>query len=140
MKTTHSKRVPTGDPDSSAELQKALDYSIVDLIDEFTAAGWDRWETLKALTKVACGHALAYQPSPPQYAWTLRARGRQDLQRVTTLDEMLDTLMMLELPGGVPPGWIMTNRWNGDIAGFGHYIHDSGSKVEWSLTWTKLDS
>ena len=61
MKTAHSTRLPIGDPGYSAELRKALDYSIVDLIDEFTAAGWDKWETLKALTKVICDHALAYQ-------------------------------------------------------------------------------
>ncbi|MBW9064538.1 hypothetical protein JNB71_14525 [Rhizobium herbae] len=61
METPHSKRLPIGDPGYRTELQKALNYSIVDLIDEFTAAGWDKWETLKALTKVVCDHALAYQ-------------------------------------------------------------------------------
>ncbi len=58
---TSSKRLPIGDPGYSVELRKALNYSIVDLLDEFTAAGWDEWETLKALTKVVCDHALAYQ-------------------------------------------------------------------------------
>ncbi len=66
MTTPHSKRLPIGDPGYSTELQKALNYSIVDLIDEFTAAGWDRWETLKALTKVVCDHALAYQEDRDQ--------------------------------------------------------------------------
>ena len=61
MKSPHSKRPRIGDPGYSAELRKAMDHSIVDLIDEFTAAGWDKWETLKALTKVVCDHALAHQ-------------------------------------------------------------------------------
>jgi hypothetical protein len=66
MKTPQSKRLPIGDPGYSAELRKAMDHSIVDLIDEFTAAGWDKWETLKALTKVVCDHALAYQEDRDQ--------------------------------------------------------------------------
>jgi hypothetical protein len=66
MKTAHSTRLPIGDPGYSAELRKALDYSIVDLIDEFTALGWDKWETLKALTKVVCDHALAHQEDRDQ--------------------------------------------------------------------------
>ena len=56
-----------------------------------------------------------------QYVWTLRAPGRHDLQRVTTLDEMQDTLMKLELPVEVPPGWILTNTGSSDDAGHGHY-------------------
>ncbi|MGI0526619.1 hypothetical protein ABY43_20915 [Rhizobium giardinii] len=64
--TPFSKRLPLGDPGYRSELQKALNYSIVDLIDEFTAAGWDKWETLKALTKVVCDHALAYQEDRDQ--------------------------------------------------------------------------
>jgi hypothetical protein len=56
METQHSRRLPIGDPVYSAELRKALDYSIVDLIDEFTAAGWDTWETLKALTSFVTMH------------------------------------------------------------------------------------
>ena len=66
METPHSKRLPIGDPGYRSELQKALNYSIVDLIDEFTAAGWDKWETLKALTKVVCDHALAHQEDRDQ--------------------------------------------------------------------------
>ncbi|MBB5535663.1 hypothetical protein GGD55_002367 [Rhizobium giardinii] len=75
-----------------------------------------------------------------QYVWTLRAPGRQDLPRVTTLDEMQDELMKLELPGGVPPVWILTNTGSSDDAGNGCYTHNAGGENEWSLTWTKLDS
>jgi hypothetical protein len=74
-----------------------------------------------------------------QLIWTLRVRGRRDLQRVTTIDEMQDTLVRLELPGGVPPGWILTNTGASDEAGHGH-THDADGVDEWSLTWTKLDS
>jgi hypothetical protein len=41
-----------------------MDHPIVDLIDAFTAAGWDKWETLKVLIKVVCDHALAYPRGP----------------------------------------------------------------------------
>ncbi len=58
---------------------------------------------------------------------------------VTTLDEMQDALMKLELPGGVPPVWILTNTGSSDDAGHGRYTHNSGDKDEWSLIWTKLD-
>ncbi len=56
-----------------------------------------------------------------QYVWTLRAPGIRNLQRVTTLEEMQETLMVLELPGGVPPAWILTNTGSSDDAGHGHY-------------------
>ncbi len=75
-----------------------------------------------------------------QFVWTLRAPGVHDLQRVTTLDEMQDALMKLELPGGVPPAWILTNTGSGDAAGHGRYTHNAGGKDEWSLAWTMLDS
>ncbi|MBB5535660.1 hypothetical protein GGD55_002364 [Rhizobium giardinii] len=47
--------------------------------------------------------------------------------------------MKLELPGGVPPVWILTNTGSSDDAGHGRYTHNSGDKDEWSLIWTKLD-
>lgn len=34
METPHSKRLPIGDPGYSAELRKALNYSIIDLIGD----------------------------------------------------------------------------------------------------------
>jgi hypothetical protein len=75
-----------------------------------------------------------------QYVWTLRAPRIHDLRRVTTLDEMQDALINLELSGGVPPAWILTNTGFSDVAGHGRYTHNAGGKDEWSLTWTKLDS
>ncbi len=80
MKTPHSKRLPIGDPGYSAELRKVMNHAIVDLIDEFTAAGWDKWETLKALTKVVCDHALAYQEDRDQ---SPRSRRRKSTGSVT---------------------------------------------------------
>jgi hypothetical protein len=65
-----------------------------------------------------------------QYVWTLRSPGIDDLQRVTTLDEMQDALIKLELPGGVPPAWILTNTGFSDVAGFGRYTHNAGGKDE----------
>jgi hypothetical protein len=77
MNTPHSKRLPIGDPGYTEERRKAMDYSIADLIDEFTAAGWDKWETLKALTKVVCDHALAYQEDrdPPRTSRRTKSTG-----------------------------------------------------------------
>jgi hypothetical protein len=73
------------------------------------------------------------------YAWTVRARGRQDIQRVTTLAEMQETLRILELPGVAPPDWIVANIWSDNIPAHGQYTHDEGGKDEWSLIWTKVD-
>jgi hypothetical protein len=73
------------------------------------------------------------------YAWTLRARGRQDIQKVTTLAEMQDTLMTLELPGVSSPDWIVSNASKHNVPGHGHFTHNEGGADEWSLTWTKVD-
>lgn len=73
------------------------------------------------------------------YAWTLRARGRQDIQKVTTLAEMQDTLTMLELPGVISLDWIVSNAPKHNVPGHGHFTHNEGGADEWSLTWTKVD-
>ena len=59
---------------------------------------------------------------------------------VSTLGEMQDTLMTLELPGGVPPAWILTNTGSSGDASHGRYIPNAGGKDEWCLSWTKLRS
>ncbi len=74
------------------------------------------------------------------YAWTIKARGRQDIQKVTTLAELHDILQILELPGLAPPDWVITGAESNEIAGHGHYIQNEGGKDEWSLAWTKLDN
>ncbi|MBW9064539.1 hypothetical protein JNB71_14530 [Rhizobium herbae] len=73
------------------------------------------------------------------YAWTLRARGRQDIQRVTTLAELQETLRTVGLPGVAPTDWIVANIWRDTIPAHGQYTHDEGGKHEWSLIWTKVD-
>ncbi|MDQ0323980.1 hypothetical protein QO002_006187 [Pararhizobium capsulatum DSM 1112] len=37
------------------------------------------------------------------YAWTIEAKGRQTIQKVTTIEDMHDVLRVLELPGVAPP-------------------------------------
>ena len=73
------------------------------------------------------------------YAWTIRARGRRDILRVTTLAEMQGNLRILELPGLAPPDWFIGDGWSDDIPDQGHYTHNEGGKDEWSLTWTKVE-
>lgn len=73
------------------------------------------------------------------YAWTIRARGRRDIERVTTLAEMQGNLRILELPGVAPPDWVIGDVWTDDIPEHGQYTHNEGGKDEWSLSWTKVD-
>ncbi len=120
-----------------------MDHSIAHLIGVFTAAGWDKWETLKALTKVVCDHASPikstdnprHRDGGNQLAQASHRHGRRPRggDKVTVSET-------LELPGGVAPAWILTNTGASDEAGHGHYAHNAGGVDEWSLTWTKLDS
>jgi hypothetical protein len=72
------------------------------------------------------------------YAWTLRVHDRHEIQKVTTLAEMQDTLITQGLPGIAPPGWFVNNEWDDNIPRHGHYTHHE-RKDEWSLIWTKID-
>ena len=67
------------------------------------------------------------------YAWTIRANGRKDIQRVTTLEEMTETLHVLDLPGLMPADWAIEHA-HGD----GRFIHDEGGPDEWSITFTAV--
>lgn len=40
------------------------------------------------------------------YAWTIKAPGRQDIKRVTTLADIYGVLRVLELAGTAPPNWL----------------------------------
>ena len=73
------------------------------------------------------------------YAWTIRAKGRQDILRVTTLLEMRDVLRILELPGTSPIETIIRDDHDADFEGRGLYTHNGGGDDEWSLTWTRVD-
>lgn len=70
---------------------------------------------------------------------TIKASGRQDIHKVTTLDELEDVLRTLELPGIAPPHWVVMSTHGDEIAGHGRYVHNEGSKDEWSLTWTTVN-
>ncbi|WP_426127530.1 hypothetical protein [Pararhizobium sp. PWRC1-1] len=70
------------------------------------------------------------------YAWTVKVPGRQDVQHVTTLDELRDYLRVIDLPGVAPPE--LTTH-DAEVHDHGTYTYNEGSADEWSLTWTKVD-
>lgn len=72
------------------------------------------------------------------YAWTIKVPGRQDIQGVTTLSELLDNLQILNLPGIAPPDWLNMDV-DSDLASHGEFVHNEGSIDEWSLIWTEVD-
>jgi hypothetical protein len=70
------------------------------------------------------------------YAWTIRVPRRQDVQHVTTLDELRDYLRVMDLPGMAPTEFTALEA---EVHDHGTYTHNEGSTDEWSLTWTKVD-
>ena len=72
------------------------------------------------------------------YAWTIRASGLQDVQKVTTLPELHDVLQLLKLPGIAPPTWLTVDPWREELSGDGRYVYDEGGSDEWSVVWTKV--
>lgn len=70
------------------------------------------------------------------YAWTIEAKGRQPINKVTTAREMKDLLRILDLPGVSPPDWVLIEAGHDE---HGRYTHNEGGDDEWSLKWTKLD-
>jgi len=72
------------------------------------------------------------------YAWTIRASGLQDVQKVTTLPELHDVLQLLKLPGIAPPSWLTMDPWREELSGDGRYVYDEGGSNEWSVVWTKV--
>jgi hypothetical protein len=60
MKIPAPKR-PISDPCYNAELQEALDFRVLDLIDQIALAGWHKREAFQALAEVVHSQALAYQ-------------------------------------------------------------------------------
>ncbi len=71
-----------------------------------------------------------------RYAWTIKAPGRQDIRKATTLAELCDVLRVLDLPGLAPPEFITIDM---EVSDLGTYHRDEGGGDEWSLTWTKID-
>jgi hypothetical protein len=51
------------------------------------------------------------------YAWTIKASGLQDVQKVTTLPELHDVLQLLKLPGIAPPAWLTVDPWREELSG-----------------------
>ena len=70
------------------------------------------------------------------YAWTIRYPGRQDIQKVTTVEELEDTLRVLDLPGLATAEFVTIDVRATDR---GTYIHYEEVDDEWSLTWTRVD-
>ena len=70
------------------------------------------------------------------YAWTIRYPGRQDIQKVTTVDGLENTLRILQLPGLAPAEFVTIEV---EASHRGTYTHNQGGDDEWSLTWTKVD-
>ena len=70
------------------------------------------------------------------YAWTIRYPERQDIQKVTTLDSLENTLRILQLPGLTPAEFVTIEV---ETSPHGTYTHNQDGDDEWSLTWTKVD-
>ena len=52
------------EPEYNFELQEALDYPILELVDRIGAAGWNKREAFKALAEVIRNQAQAYEHDP----------------------------------------------------------------------------
>jgi hypothetical protein len=63
------------------------------------------------------------------YAWTISMPGRQDIKKTTDLDELRDVLRVLDPPGGAPVEFVTPDA---DVSDHGTYVHNEGSKDEWS--------
>lgn len=72
------------------------------------------------------------------YAWTIKAKGRQDVAKVTTLAELEDVLRVLDLPGLMPADWVVMLAESPQSPDHGHYVHNEDGDDQWSLTWTKV--
>ncbi len=69
------------------------------------------------------------------YAWTIEAKGRQPIKKVTTLEGIRDVLRLLDLPGFFPSDWSSIDV---GISDHGNYTHNQGCDDEWSLRWTRV--
>jgi hypothetical protein len=70
------------------------------------------------------------------YAWTITMHGRQSIERVSGLDEMEETLRILDLPGVSPPDWIISEIVANGHEATGRWDHPGTEEERWSLTWT----
>ncbi|WP_082510066.1 MULTISPECIES: hypothetical protein [unclassified Rhizobium] len=69
------------------------------------------------------------------YAWTIEAKGRKPIQKVTTVACLVDVLRILDLPGVAPTDWVAFECCASD---HGKYTHNEGGDDEWSLKWTSV--
>ncbi len=75
----------------------------------------------------------------PKYEWTISARNKENIHRVTDAEELEETLRILKLPGEKPTQWAWVLSENPEWGGQGRFVHNAGGEDEWSLTWSKID-
>ncbi|KQS89826.1 hypothetical protein [Rhizobium sp. Leaf386] len=72
------------------------------------------------------------------YAWTIRVPGRKPIERVSAIDELHQTLTVLDLPGAPSPLGITADA-DGIVPDTGKFRHvDVEDGFDWSVTWTKV--
>ncbi|MDQ0323710.1 hypothetical protein QO002_005917 [Pararhizobium capsulatum DSM 1112] len=73
-----------------------------------------------------------------RYRWKIEHKSRESIQRVSNLDELQQTLCVLDLPGRRPPAWIIYAARAAERDGMTEYIHNEGGRDEWRLTWRRV--
>ncbi|WP_075293329.1 hypothetical protein [Pararhizobium arenae] len=69
------------------------------------------------------------------YAWTIEAKGRLPIKKVTILEGLHVVLRVLGRPGFFPLDWPAAEV---GISDHGKYTYDEGGVDKWSLTWTRV--
>jgi hypothetical protein len=72
------------------------------------------------------------------YAWTIKVPNREPIARVTEIEDLHQTLLVLDLPGMKSPLNITADA-DGIVPGTGKYRHiDIEDGYDWSVTWERL--
>ena len=69
------------------------------------------------------------------YRWTIAAKGKRDIERVSTLEELERILEILALPGARPSKWIIAEALASETNGHSEYVYNRGGSDEWRLVW-----
>ena len=85
--------------------------------------------------KNICQRIIGMTSVEAHYAWIIVYPGCQDIQKVTPVEELEETLRILELPG-LGQVESLTNRVR--TSDRGAYFHYEEDDDEWSLTWSKV--
>lgn len=72
------------------------------------------------------------------YRWTITAKGKKDIERVSTLEELERILEILALPGARPPKWVIAEGLASEANGHSEYVYNRGGKDEWRLVWDRV--